>query len=76
MSELERKWWFSAIVGVLAALATMYLMSAAGLPPFDYDVAQWAVWFLCFEGLRRCFSLLGWTAVLIVAPKVITVERT
>lgn len=76
MSELEKKWWFSAVVGALAALTTVFLMSAAGLFPFEYTVAQWVVWFLCFVGLRRCFSFLGWLTVLIVSPRTIKMERT
>lgn len=76
MSELEKKWWFSAAVGALAAFTTVFLMSAAGMPTFEYSAAQWAVWFLCFVGLRRCFSFLGWLTVLIVVPRMITVERT
>lgn len=76
MSELEKKWWFIAIVCALTAFTTVLLLSAAGLPSFDYSAAQWAVWFLCFEGVRRCFSFLGWLAVLIVSPRKITAERT
>jgi len=75
MSELERKWWFQSIVSVLTMASTIGLLHAAELPPFRYSAAQWVVWFFCFVGLQRCFSFLGWMAVLIVSPKTITAER-
>jgi len=77
MSELERKWWFSLPVGMLTMLATIGLLRAVGLPflPFQYGVAQWAVYLLCFVGLQRCISFLGWLTVLIVSPKTITARR-
>lgn len=76
MSELERKWWFSLPVGMLAMLATLWLLHTVGFTPFpQYGVAQWAVYFLCFVGLQRCISFLGWLTVLIVSPKTITAER-
>ncbi|MGF6272197.1 hypothetical protein ABIB38_000539 [Massilia sp. UYP11] len=75
MSELEKKWWFSGIVGGLTTFATLFLMSTAGLAPFEYTAAQWAVWFLCFVGLQRCISFLGWLTVLMASPKTITAGR-
>lgn len=75
MSKLERKWWFVSIVSVLTVISTIGLLHAAGLPPLRYGAAQWAVWFLCFVGLQRCFSFLGWLAVLTISPKTITAER-
>ena len=75
MSKLERKWWFVSIVCVLTTLSTIGLLNAAGLPPFRYSAAQWAVWFLCFVGLQRSFSFLGWLAVLAISPRTIAAER-
>lgn len=75
MVELEKKWWFVLVVSCFTTLSTIGLMYTAGLPPFDYSIAQWAVWFLCFMGLQRCFSFLGWLAVLVVSPGTITAER-
>ena len=75
MSELERKWWFFIPVVILTAMSTILLLHAAGLPPFEYGAAQWAVWFLCFMGLQRCFAFLGWLTVLVVSPKTITAGR-
>lgn len=78
MSELERKWWFSIPVCVLTVLSTIGLLQAAGIQylPDQFNAAHWAVWFLCFVGLQRCFSFLGWLTVLVVSPKTITAERT
>lgn len=75
MSELERKWWFVLAVSFLTTFSTIGLLYAAELPPFEYSAAQWAIWFLCFMGLQRCFSFLGWLAVLLISPKTIKVER-
>lgn len=75
MSELERKWWFVLVVSFLTTFSTIGLMATAGLPPFEYSAAQWAVWFLCFMGLQRCFSFLGWLTVLAISPKTIKAER-
>ena len=44
-------------------------------PPFQHGAAQWAVWFLCFMGLQRCFAFLGWLTVLVVSPRTITAGR-
>lgn len=76
MSELEKKWWFVLVVSFFTTASTIGLLYIAGFPPFEYSAAQWAVWFLCFMGLQRCFSFLGWLVVLAIAPKKIAVERT
>lgn len=75
MSELEKKWWFVLVVGFLTFLSTIGLLYAAGMPPFEYSPAQWVVWFLCYMGLQRCFSFVGWLAVLVISPKTIKAER-
>ena len=75
MSELEKKWWFSLPVSMLTVMSTIGLLHAAGFPPFQYGAAHWAVWFLCFMGLQRCFAFLGWLAVLVVSPRTIPAER-
>ncbi|TXF97819.1 hypothetical protein [Massilia arenae] len=77
MSELERKWWFSAPVAILTVISTIGLLHAVGIQyePVQFSAAQWAVWFLCFVGLQRCFTFLGWLAVLVVSPKTITARR-
>jgi len=74
MSELERKWWFSTPVAILTVISTIGLLRAVGIQyePVQFSAAQWAVWFLCFVGLQRCFTFLGWLAVLVVSPKSIT----
>lgn len=75
MSELEKKWWFLLVVSFFTTFSTIGLLYTAGMPPFEYSAAQWAVWLLCFLGLQRCFSFLGWLAVLLIAPKTISQER-
>jgi hypothetical protein len=60
---------------MLTVMSTIGLLHVAGFPPFQYSAAQWAVWFLCFMGLQRCFSFLGWLVVLVVSPRTITSER-
>lgn len=66
-SKLERKWWFIALVCLLAAILTNFLMQHAGLA-MPYNAAQWAVYILVFVGLQRAFSLAGWLLFLWLAP--------
>ena len=69
MSTLERKWWYVALVALLATLCNLYLMESAGMPPIRaYGAAQWIVHGLCLGALWRGISFAGWLLVLSVAP--------
>lgn len=67
-SRLERQWWFIAPACALAAFLTVLTMNEAGIP-HPYNTAQWLLYFLCFSGIHRAASFLGWLAVLCLAPK-------
>lgn len=69
MSTLERKWWYVALVCVLATICTRYLLDSAGFPAMgQFGVAQWIVYALCFAALWRGISFVGWLLVLGIAP--------
>jgi hypothetical protein len=74
-SRLERKWWFAAPAGALAAIVTAYVMASAGIPR-PYNLAQWALYVLCYIGLQRGFSFAGWLLVLCLSPSSKALERT
>ena len=70
MTKLERKWWFSTPVLVVALLLTLALMSAAGVPrPSGFHVAYFSLYGLCAAAMTRLISFLAWLAVLYAAPK-------
>jgi hypothetical protein len=74
-SKLERKWWFAASTYLLSILATSYLMNTAGIfPPNNF--AQWAIYFICIEALKRGFSFAGWLLVLCLSPSHKVLVRT
>lgn len=66
-SKLEREWWFSIPVLVLAGLASWYLFKASGLPA-PYNFAGAAIYMLCSVALQQGFSLLGWMLVALLSP--------
>jgi uncharacterized membrane protein len=73
MSKLERKWWFSGLCAVVAALGAFLLFQAAGYSlPFGVDgtLAQYLVFILCVLCLQRLVSLTLWLLVLLFAPSV------
>lgn len=74
-SRLERQWWFIAPTSALAALVTTFVMDQAAIA-HPYNAAQWLLYFLCFTGVQRAASLLGWLLVLALAPSNKLLERT
>lgn len=69
MSTLERKWWYVALVALLATCCTLYLLESAGMPPMgEYGVANWIVYGLCAGALWRGMSFVGWLLVLGISP--------
>jgi hypothetical protein len=74
-TKLERNWWFLLPVTGLAAALTAYLMDSAGLAR-PYTVAQWVLYGVCFGGLQRGFSFVGWLLVLFLSPSSKALERT
>ena len=74
-SKLERKWWFALPVGALAAILTLHFVNSAGIE-HPYNFSQWVLYFLCFTGLQRGLSFVGWLLVLILSPQSKALERT
>lgn len=66
-SNLEKKWWFIAVVTAVSAFLTIMLMDHAGNWPVK-GPAQWLVYGLCFLGISRCVSFIGWLATVLAAP--------
>lgn len=66
-SKLEREWWFSIPVLVLAGLTSWYLFKASGLPA-PHNFAGAAIYMLCSVALQQGFSLLGWMLVALLSP--------
>lgn len=74
-SKQERKWWFVASTSLLAVLTTTHFMITAGIfPPRNF--AQWALYVICFAGLKNGLSLAGWLLVLWLSPSHKVLERT
>lgn len=74
-SRLERKWWFSVPVSLLAFFLTEFVMHCAGIL-HPYNFAQWTLYFTCFVGLQRSLSFAGWLLVLCLSPAGRAWERT
>ncbi len=68
MSNLEKKWWFSALAAGVSAFSARFVLELAGIP-HPAGAAQWTLFFLCLFGLWRCFSFLAWVVVLLVWPR-------
>lgn len=67
LTNLGRKWWFVGGLSGASALLTLPLLHAAGMDTPE-TWAQWLVSFLCFSGVWKCLSFIGWFAVLLLAP--------
>lgn len=73
MSPIEKKWPFILVVSIFTTLTTMYVMDAAGLPRMsEQNFAQFILYFFCFFGVWRMYSLLGWMLVLWISPATVT----
>ena len=66
-SKLEREWWFSIPVILLATFASAYLFKAAGWS-WPTSVAGCAIYVLCVGALHQGFSFLAWMLVALLAP--------
>ncbi len=64
---LGRTWWFAGLLACFSALLTLPLLHAAGVGS-PQNWAQWLVHFLCFFTIWRGLGLLGWFAVVLIAP--------
>ncbi len=73
LKELERKWWFVALIAMLTTFATRYLLESAGLPTAPEGLSGFAVYAFCFLGVWKMFAGLGWLVGLLcfvpAAPK-------
>lgn len=67
LTGLGRKWWFVGSLSGLSGLLSFPVLQAAGLGSPE-NWAQWLLYFLCFSGIWKCLSVLGWFAVLLLAP--------
>lgn len=67
LTNLSRTWWFVGGLSAASGLVTLPLLHAAGMGSPE-TWAQWLVWFLCFSGVWKCLSFIGWFAVLLLAP--------
>jgi hypothetical protein len=74
-SKLERKWWFALPVGALAAILTLHFLSSAGIT-YPFNFSQWILCAMCFTGLQRGLSFIGWFLVLSLSPQSKALERT
>ena len=73
MSPLEKKLPFAIPVCVCTVLTTMAIMDAAGIGSIaQQNFAQMILYFCCFYGVSRAYSLLGWMLVLWISPATIT----
>lgn len=62
--NVERKWWFVALVGVLTVCVTRFLLVSAGLPATPASVSQFVLYLFCFVGVWKVFSFAGWLLAL------------
>lgn len=75
ISKLDRTWWFAMPISFLAAFLTLYVVSSAGIAQ-PYSFSQWFLYFMCFLGIHRGLSFLGWLLVVLMAPQSKVLERT
>ena len=74
-SKLERRWWFATPVCALAAILTLNFVESAGIH-HPYNFSQWVLYVLCFVGLQRGLSFMGWLLVLVLSPQSDVQKRT